>query len=195
MRITYKDSKGKKKPFTQYAFVVEDVDAMAKRNGCKEWKNGVGSYEALDRDQMTLLTVFEYMIGNTDWGLKANEDNHNLRLIYQKKDSASKPYAVPLDFDHSGLVNANYASPNPLLGIESVVQRVYRGFPRTIIELQRVFQVFNGQREKINALIRDFQPLAAHHKKEMITYLDGFYKTINKEKEVQSIFITNARQQ
>jgi hypothetical protein len=72
---------------------------------------------------------------------------------------------------------------------------VYRGFPRTIIELQRVFQVFNGQREKINALIRDFQPLAAHHKKEMITYLDGFYKTINKEKEVQSIFITNARQQ
>ena len=166
---------------------------MAKRNGCKEWKHGIGSYSLLDRDQMTMMAVFEYMIGNTDWGLKTNQNNHNLRLIYSKKDSLSSPYAVPYDFDHSGLVNATYATPNPDLGIESVVQRAYRGFPRTMAELQTVFQVFNGQREKIEALIDNFQPLDSRNKKEMKSYLDRFYKCINKEKEVRSIFITNAR--
>jgi len=38
VRVTYNDSKGKMKPYTQYAFLLEDVDDMAKRNGCKASK-------------------------------------------------------------------------------------------------------------------------------------------------------------
>lgn len=193
MKITYEDSKGKKKSFSQYAFFVENVDVMAKRNGCKELKSIVTDYSLLDRDQVTLMTLFEYMIGNTDWGLTNKEVNHNLKLIYSKVDSNSKPYAIPYDFDHSGLVNADYAVPNPELGIQNVVQRLYRGFPRNINDLQTAFQIFNQQREKIYALVNEFELLDAKNKKEMIAYLNDFYKVINKDRDVQTIFIKNAR--
>ena len=38
VRVNYRDSKDKMKPYTQYAFLLEDVDDMAKRNGCKASK-------------------------------------------------------------------------------------------------------------------------------------------------------------
>lgn len=190
-KVTYRDSKVKKKPFIQYAFFIENVDAMAKRNRCKEWKSGPVNYNILDREETTMMFVFQYMIGNTDWGLT---NNHNFKIIYGKKDTSTTPFAVPYDFDHSGLVNADYAVPNEQLGITSVVQRLYRGFPRSASELQTVFDVFNRQKEKIYNLISDFEPLDKRNKKEMLAYLDDFYKTINQKWEVQSIFIKNARQ-
>jgi hypothetical protein len=191
-KVTYQDSKGKKKPFTQYAFFLENVDAMAKRNRCKEWKSGPVNYNMLEREETTMMFVFQYMIGNTDWGLT---NNHNLKIIYGKKDTSTTPFAVPYDFDYSGLVNAEYAVPNEELGITNVVQRLYRGFPRSTMELQAVFDVFNRQKEKIYSVISDFELLDNRNKKEMLAYLDGFYKTINQKWEVQSIFIKNARQQ
>ena len=61
--ITYEDSKGKRKPMTQYGFFIEDVDVMAKRNGCKELNKTVISQTATDRDNMTMVEIFQYMIG------------------------------------------------------------------------------------------------------------------------------------
>src|SRR6266542_821077 len=162
LRLTYQDSREKKKPFTGYAFLVEDVDAMAKRNRCKEWKNGKIYTENTQHDQMTMVAVFQYMIGNTDY---------------------------------AGLVNTDYAVPDPLLGTESVLQRVYRGFPRTMSELQAVFDIFNKQKENVYSLIKNFEPLSAQNKKEMIYYLDDFYQTINNQQQAESIFVDNARQQ
>jgi hypothetical protein len=192
LRLTYNDSRGKKKPFTSYAFLVEDVDALAKRNHCKEWKNGKISTENTQRDQMTLVAVFQYMIGNTDWAIP---NGHNIKLIYNKKDSVGKPYAVPYDFDYSGLVNTDYAVPAEELGTHSVTERVYRGFARTMNELQNVFNQFNKQKENIYALIKNFEPLSQQNKKEMIWYLDDFYKTINNRRQAELVFIDKARVQ
>ena len=36
VNIDFIDSEGKKKPINQYGFMIEDVDDMAKRNGCRE---------------------------------------------------------------------------------------------------------------------------------------------------------------
>ena len=188
--VTYEDNKGKKKPYTQYAFFVENVDALAKRNKRKEGNNIKISSNDIDREQMTLVDIFEYMIGNTDWSVP---NNHNIKLLISKKDSTLKPYAVPYDFDYAGLVNADYASPDPMMEIENVVQRKYRGFPRTMSELQPVLKVYNQQKEKIYTLIRNFAPLDNRNKKEIISYLDDFYKTINSPKDVQYTFIDNAR--
>jgi hypothetical protein len=190
LQLTYKDTRGKKKPFTQYTFFIENVDAMAKRNRCKEWKNGKIHTENTNRGQMTLVAVFQYMIGNTDWAIP---NQHNVKLIYSKKDSIAKPYVVPYDFDYAGLVNAEYAIPDPLLGTESVLERVYRGFPRTTSELQDVFDIFNQQKEKIYALIKNFEPLSSQNKKEMISYLDDFYETINNSRKAEAIFVDDAR--
>ena len=74
---------------------------------------------------MTLVAIFQYMIGNTDFGVSAN---HNIILMQSAKDSTAKPIVVPYDFDYAGFVDAYYAVPNEGLPIENVRQRLYRGY-------------------------------------------------------------------
>jgi hypothetical protein len=195
LNLTYKDSSEKKKPITQHAFLIEDVKELAKRSDCVDWTDWKGKKfgtEATDRQQMTTVAIFEYMIGNTDWSVPVN---HNIRIIHSKKDSLSRPFVVPYDFDFSGLVNTNYSSPDERLGIENVRERLYRGFPRTMEELNIVLDVFNKQKPNIYALINNFDLLTPRTKKEMTLYLDEFYKTISSQYTVKDVFITNARTQ
>jgi arginine repressor len=188
--MTYEDNQGKMKPESKYAFFIEDVDALAKRNSCKELSDVKLNPETTDREQMTLVNLFQYMIGNTDWSVL---NNHNIKLLLPKKSTNAKAYAVPYDFDFAGLVNADYAVPDEMMGIENVTQRKYRGFPRTMAELQTAIQVFNRQKDQIYALVNNFSPLSTSSKKEMIRYLDDFFVTINNERKVQFEFIDNAR--
>jgi hypothetical protein len=190
VRLNYRDTRNKVKPFSQYAFLIEDDKDMAARNGCIKKVKAQYLTESTDRALMTKVAVFEYMISNGDWSVP---NNHNTRLIYEKSNPAALPYVVPYDFDHSGFVNASYALPNELLGTETVTERVYRGFPRTMEELQQTFNIFRNRKEKIIALINNSAYLQSRNKKEIVDYLNEFYKTINDKRQVQHIFIDNAR--
>ncbi len=190
--VTYIDSSAKKKPFKNYAFFIEDVKEMAKRNKCREYTAGRPKAEMTDRRQMTLVALFEYMIGNTDWSVTGK---HNVKTIISRKDSIGKPYAVPYDFDYSGLVNTPYAIPDPQLEIKSVTERVYRGFPRTMEELNESLAVFNKQKDSIFSLINNFELLTEKNKKYMINYIDEFYSLIKDPRDVKYTFINGARTQ
>ena len=190
LNLQYKDSSQKKKPVIKPAFLIEDVKELANRNDCKEWKGEKQNTEATHRSQMTLVAIFQYMIGNTDWSVKAM---HNIKLVQSLSNAKAKPFAIPYDFDYAGLVNTDYAIPDPLLNTASVKQRVYRGFERTMDELNEVLDLFKKQQEKIYNLINSFEQLTPASKKGMIIYLDGFYETIKDARKVQSIFIYNAR--
>jgi hypothetical protein len=139
---------------------------------------------------MTKVAVFEYMISNGDWSVPFN---HNIQLIFDKKNTTAVPFPVPYDFDHSGFVNADYATPNEVLGTETVTERVYRGFPRQMEELQAVFDLFREKKAALLAIISNFAPLTERNKKEVISYINEFYDIINNKKKVQDIFIDNAR--
>ena len=190
LNIDYRDSNGNKSVFIEKAFLTEDEKDMAKRSDCIEWKMGNLNNEATNRKQMTLVAIFEYMIGNTDWSVPAK---HNIKLIQLKADSLSKPFAVPYDFDYSGLVNTEYAVPDAMLNTETVEERVYRGFPRTMEELNEAFEIFNKQKENIYALINNSDLLLPKTKKGMIYYLESFYSIINKPADAKRIFIDGAR--
>lgn len=190
VNMTYEDNKAKKKSFTQYAFFVENVDAMAKRNKRKEGNNIKITSNEIEKEEMTMVDLFEFMIGNTDWSVP---NNHNIKLLLSKKDSTAKPYAVPYDFDFSGFVNADYASPDPMMDLENVVQRRYRGFPRTMNELKPVLQIFKDKKDQIYAIVNQFELLDKSNRKDIINYMDDFYRIINNPKEVQYTFIDNAR--
>ena len=192
LKVNYRDSKNKMKAFSQYAFFIEDEDDMAARNNCVQKATANVHTESTERNTMTKVAVFEYLISNGDWSVPGN---HNTKLIYPKNDNNAKPFVVPYDFDHSGFVNAGYATPNELLGTETVKERVYRGFPRTMEELQSTFDIFKSQKENINSLIMNFTLLKEKSRKELVSYLEDFYKTINNKNQVQSIFITNARKE
>lgn len=190
MKTTYNDTRGKIKAFTQYAFLLEDDGDMARRNGCKKRDHGQILTEATDRQTMTMVAIFEYMIGNTDWSVP---NDHNIELIFSRQNPVLSPYAVPYDFDYCGLVDASYAIPNEIIGTEKVTERVYRGFPRKMDEIQAVLDVFRAKKEAIRSVIRNFNPLSERVRNNMIRYLDEFFQTIESKSEVQSIFIDNAR--
>ena len=190
LNLSYEDVNPKKKPFSGHAFLIESDKAMAKRNGCTELKGTRSHSEYTDRNQMTIVALFQYMIGNTDFGVSAN---HNIILIQPAKDSTAKPIVIPYDFDYAGIVDAYYAVPNEGLEIENVRQRLYRGYPRTEEELNDAIAIFNKQKEKIYSLIDGFDLLPEKSRKNITEYLDGFYKTINNSTQVKNIFILQAR--
>ena len=189
-KINYRDTRDKMKPYTQYAFMIEDVDDMAERNKCKEVENIVFNTEQTNRQQMTLVALFQYMIGNTDWSVP---NNHNIKLM--RPDSLSVPYVVPYDFDFAGAINARYAAPRPELGIQSVTERLYRGFPRNMGELQMTLDIFRKQKDNLLSLIKNFELLNKKERDAMYRYVAEFYKIIEDKKDVQTIFINGARKE
>ena len=190
LHITFNDSRGKSKPFTQYAFLLEDMTELAARNNCVEVKNPNFFTEATNREQMTFVNLFQYMIGNTDWSIPKL---HNMKLMVPKNDTLAKPYAIAYDFDYCGLVDASYAVPAEGLPIETVSQRLYRGFPRGYDELQAAIAVFKEKKESIMYYIDHFELCSTKCRKLMKSYLSDFYETLDNKKKVESIFIANAR--
>ena len=77
-----------------------------------------------EREQMTFVNLFQYMIGNTDWSIPKC---HNIKLMVPKNDTLAQPFAIPYDFDFCGLVDASYAVPDERFEIQSVRDRLYRG--------------------------------------------------------------------
>jgi hypothetical protein len=192
LNISYVDNSGRKKTMSGHAFLVEDVKDMAKRNNCLEAKRHIGHTEAADRAQMTMVAIFEYMIGNTDWSVPVK---HNIKLIAPKEDTNSRCYTVPYDFDYAGLVDADYAIPDPNLPISNVKERVYRGFTRTTDEIEEVLEQFRKKKEDIYATIKRFDLLPPRSRKEMTDFLDDFFDLFDKPSSIKAVFIQNARKE
>ena len=190
MKVTFKDAAGKKKPYVQHAFFIEDVDEMAKRHKMIEVEGATYHTELTDRQQMTMVAMFQYMIGNTDWSVP---NYHNIKLMGMKDDKTSRPIAVPYDFDICGFVDPAYATVDEQLNIESVRQRLYRGFARTMDELQSTIKIFNDKKDVVYALIQSFPLLDQKPKQNCISFIDEFYRTINSPKIVQTVFIDDSR--
>ncbi len=190
LKIEYNDSEKRFKSYTQYAFLIEDVDDMAKRNNCQEKESQLFHPESTYREQTTLVSIFQYMIGNTDWSITYY---HNIKLMVPIADTTKPPFVVPYDFDISGFVNATYAVPSELLNLTSVTERLYRGFPRTIEEIEKTAAKFIQQEKTIYTMIENFDLLSKSSKKEMTQFLNDFFNTIKNKKYRQRVFIDNAR--
>jgi hypothetical protein len=184
-KLTYNDVEGKIKPYTQYGFLIEDIDDLAKRNKSREYEKPVLSGARLDRTQMTLVSMFQYMIGNTDWSFP---NRHNIRFVQSVSDTLSYPYLVPYDFDYSGMVDAPYAVPQPDFGIEKVTDRYYRGMARAKQEVDPIVQLFKEKREFFTALIKNFTPLPQKQRDGMLRYLEDFYKDLNDQRKLTYVF-------
>jgi hypothetical protein len=190
VKTNFSDSKNKIKPFTQYSFFIEDDADMARRNGCKKKEHAQFLSESTNREMMTMVSIFEFMVGNTDWSVP---NNHNVKLIFEKKSENNLPFVVPYDFDYSGLVDASYAVPNEIMGTEKVTERVYRGFPRTMEEIQATLDKFRSKKEAILSLVKNYTLISDRNRDIMKDYLEGFFKLIENKGQVRSIFIDNAR--
>jgi hypothetical protein len=169
-RITYADTRDSTRTITRYGFFLETDKEMAERNGAQVLEHAGGSYSEMDSAQIDLMTVFEWLIGNTDWSVIMN---HNVRLL----QIADKPWLYPVayDFDFSGLVDAPYAVPDARLPIKNVRQRIYRGMCRPPDVMAPTLARFMAKQDAIYAAFRTLPDLDPKRLKEATDYLkDGF---------------------
>jgi hypothetical protein len=176
LNLTYADSASGKVFAKRAALLLEEPETMAARNGgpIMELKGAI--QQDLDPYHDALVGLFQYFIGNTDWSIYAL---HNVELVTQPETGAFLPVAY--DFDFSGVINTNYATPDPKLAIQRVRDRLFRGYCESYENYEKAMAKFNEQKDAIYALYTD--PIGKMLKPKIVEgtlkYYDEFYKTIN----------------
>jgi len=183
VRIDLEDTKSKKQAASFYGFLIEDEMNMAVRNKATAVEQKLRP-EQTKQDDFLTMTVFQYLVGNTDWSVQYLQ---NIKLL--KTDASSQLLTVPYDFDHSGIVNAPYAQPAEELLMKSVQERRYRGYCMTDLKVfEKPIALYNSLKKEIYSLFTNSNLLDAKYIKSITKYLDEFYATINDPKSWQKDF-------
>jgi hypothetical protein len=182
LKVNFFDIKGKKKPFSSYSFLIEDIDDLAKRNNAIEVENTGLLPVHLERSVMNQLGVFQFMMGNTDWHVP---NLHNLKLLKIKDPDMPIPIPVPYDFDYAGIVNANYAIPHESLPISNIRERYYMGNCMSEEEFSVVKNNFMDHKEDIISLFNDCPLLKGFNQKTAKSYLEDFYVILENDRLVK----------
>lgn len=190
LRIDYEDTREKISTVTRYGFVIEDEYMLASRlDGLIIKKEGIRD-QSTHRETMVMMSIFMYMIGNTDWNVPTL---HNLKLLKLNEVSEPLPYAIPYDFDYTGMVNAEYAVPSPILGIETLRQRLFWGKCYSEDELRVGVNSFIDKKRELYDLYMNFPYFDKTSLNESISFLDSFYQTIEDEKRWKPVFMKECR--
>jgi hypothetical protein len=190
VRVRYVDSGGRYRPVTRYAFFIEDEKDMAVRNNGKPDETTYKYWVFQKKEGQILVSLFQFMIGNTDWSIPGR---HNVKIIRAGEEASL--YAVPYDFDMSGIVDARYARPHEKLQgkIKDVRSRLYRGLCRKQEEFTPVFAIFKQKKTDIYELYRQFPYLDGRNKKSALRYLEEFYRIIDTPRLVKKYLVENCR--
>lgn len=176
-RIKYIDTGRKNKTYTKWAFLIEPENMLAERLNAYPIKMDKMSHNYLDTLNATIMTFFQYMIGNTDFSLTGR---HNIKLIKLKDFTKPSIIPIPYDFDFSGFVNTHYASPMEGITIKNVTERYYRGICRNNDTYTHVIDIFVEKKDEIFEFIYSCEYLDKKNKKYVISYIEEFYEEINK---------------
>ena len=185
LEIRYLDTnKGEKEAEPRFAFLIENAKEVAKKLDLKELKVKSTLPSQLDAEVASRHALFQYLIGNLDWSPIQGPDEccHNAKLI-GPEDLTPPLYAVPYDFDASGIVDAHYATPPDGMGIRSVTVRRYRGFCAHTEALPAARAHIQSLQSEIVALVADEPRLNDRTRKKTLKYLEDFFEVLNDEKK------------
>ncbi len=185
--VTYVDTTGRDEPLTRYGILLESERELARRLGVTLVESAAVHDLRIDPDDLTLVAVFQYLIGNTDWSVWGR---HNITIV---RDTAGALFAIPYDFDFAGVIAAPYAIPAPQLPIKSVRERLYRGFCQPDTLLASVLARFRAAKDSIYALYRSVPDLSEREMRQALDYFDAFYRTINDPGAARRAFVRGCR--
>lgn len=180
LNVDYRDETGR--PIvSRVAFFLEDLKDVAKRNGLKQVRAGTMiPLEWLSAGDAARAALFEHMIANHDWSMRAGPAGenccHNFKLLGVGAPGQTIP--VPYDFDFSGLVDEPYALPPGELQIDSVRERRYRGYCAHNADVIAAARQIRDERPQLIAEISSTPGLDPHAASRAISFLDGFFADI-----------------
>lgn len=171
----------------RWGFFIEDTDDLAKRNGLSESRApSLIPSSQLDPAQAGRVALFQYMIGNLDWSIRAGPADegccHNSRLLAARAGGGLVP--VPYDFDYSGLVDAPYSVPPDGIPVQSVRQRYYRGYCRHNPHALAAAAQMRARRADIEAVYATMPGLEARTRSKALGYLSNFFAAIATDQSV-----------
>lgn len=171
-------------------FFVEDPDDAAGRNGLKEVRtSGRIAVAQLDAAAAARAALFEYMIGNTDWSMRAGPAGdiccHNFRLMGAAANSQYGLVPVPYDFDASGLVNAPYAVPSEVLQLSSVRDRRYRGYCAHNSHALAAAAEFRAKQGRLIGVLAAIPGLDERRRESSAAYLQAFFRDIATDEDLR----------
>lgn len=173
LQIQYKDT-ASGETTDGYAILIEENDEMADRLGGTIVKDIYGmTQNELAQENGQIHALFQYMIGNTDWDIARL---HNMKLI-QTGNSQGR-IAVPYDFDFAGLVNADYAIPNPNLKQTDIRQRIFMGQNFDTNNWGETMNLFKAKHVSMLLCIKDSPYLSKASKKDMMKFINSFYNQL-----------------
>jgi hypothetical protein len=183
VEITYRDSGGSMEPLTKMGFIIEDEDSMAERLGGMALDIPGARATEFEPYHTGLMFLFQYLIGNIDW---STANTQNLAVVRVGMDH----FAVPYDFDWSGLVDAAYVGPSPLTERlhDSVRERLYLGVCWDGIDFPAVFRRFEEVRDTILGLVGEVPRLSEANAESASDYIESFYEFIeDPDRAIRSI--------
>jgi hypothetical protein len=177
LNISYRKNPPSRRPKRHQAFFSEHFNYMAKRNGAGVLKVGQLDLNSVEPPELAIMELFQFMIGHTDWSAVYL---HNIFLIHQTDAQANGGVtAVPFDFDFSGLVSAQYATPDATMPIRNIRQRLYRGLCSPAIDWEQLFTRFQDIRSEVFKLVYTLPGLTQSSRSRTRSFLQGFYDILD----------------
>ena len=175
-----------------YGILIEHKDRLGKRMNSKPAAVEMVKVSDLHPADLNLASVFQYFVGNTDFSPIAtapDEDCCHNQALFASEDGLH--YTVPYDFDRTGWVNAEHATPNPRFKIRSVKVRLYRGRCVNNEHLDATLQLFRERRGDIEDLLNGQQELSPSTRRYLLKFSSDFYSNINDPKKVDKAIVKN----
>jgi hypothetical protein len=179
IRIKYVDTSRKDRLTESWAIMIEPEEMLAERNDAVVIKNDKLVMAVMRTEEMALVSMFQYMVGNSDYSIAGR---HNMKVLGLPGFGSEGYTPVPYDFDYSGLVNAYYAIPGDNLGISSVRERYFLGPCLDDQVYLKAIGTLEDYRAEIMEMIHEFPYLEVKEKEYMIAYLEEYF-TLSSESE------------
>lgn len=191
LTVNYIDSENKKKPVTQYGFLIEPLKMLTARTNSVEVASRGITQKSIYQGVMDRVAIFNYMVGNYDWAVP---NRHNIKVIKPLTfDNYNLAVAVPYDFDWTGLVNASYAVPAEITGTTTVRERIFLGVCRSKEVYRKEIELFLDKKEEFYRIINEFPYLSARQKSDMTIYLDEFFTQCTGRQRILDILVNSCK--
>jgi hypothetical protein len=184
LEVDFRAPEAREPSLTAIGFIVEPTKELAQRTETKEYEPRIIKASLLDRHLYPLFSVFQYLIGNTDWHL---DNMHNIKLLRNSKTQSIVP--VPYDFDYSGFVDAPYAVPHNTLPIKNVRERYNKAHCVSKAERKEICELVCSKKEEMYAYIDNFTLLSKRSRGKLRKYLEDGFDVLESEKRSARVFV------
>ncbi len=190
LSINYIDIGRKNKSENYWAFMIESEEMLQERLDVIPIKLNKIQFNQVDSTATGIMSLFQYMIGNTDFSIYGR---HNIKMYKLLPRNKPELIPVPYDFDYSGFVDTHYSTPSSKVNIPNVRTRYYLGICHSNKDYLQTIGLFNDKKTEIYNLINTFDYLDIKERNEIINYLDDFYLSINKPDFIKKDLLKTCR--